>query len=262
MGQTRLYQHGRVHVDPGSATLVQMKTLWSQLPAAERARHLDSLRAGARSMARRDRDKDLLPSYEATIELLEAEEERVSGVVPRPHRPFVRLVLETLVAALLLTPLDAVQVRAGVLTAGRWPWLAPVKFGLLGLALGLIANRLQFRGKLGGRLTVAFDVALFVEGYLMTAALPDHPNAVAVFLGALLLVGAAHSVLRGIAQPALAFVVLLGVAGPLIEILGVQLGWFRYAQAQLWGVPAWLPLLWMLGAFTARDLFLRNIRSS
>lgn len=42
--------------------------------------------------------------------------------------------------------------------------------------------------------------------------------------------------------------------GLALEVVGVSFGVGSYAQAQLWGVPFWTPLLWGLAALFVKEL--------
>lgn len=184
-----------------------------------------------------------------------ASQQVVAWATRRSGRITVRLVVAFLVAGTLLTPLDALQVRAGVITAGTLPSLAFLRFGILGVVLAAISAEVDPTPHPMGVRGIVEDVALFALGYAVTTL---HLGSVATcaFLGAILLTLALLARMRHIPWWELVpFVVVLGGGGTCLESIGAALGFYQYADRALDGVPLWLPLLWGSGAFAARDLF-------
>ena len=142
------------------------------------------------------------------------------------------------------------HVVAGTLVytpTGRFeqPWWVPLEFGLLFLAGGLAMARLgdPIPDPRSPRRAAA-ELLFFSATYAVTALLWKQPAVLTIVLTALLLfrLPALQRVGSGNAAPAL----LLVVCGPAMEELISAAGLFSYAQSQFFGIPVWLPLLYML----------------
>lgn len=164
-----------------------------------------------------------------------------------------RILVFAVVATMLITPLDALQVVGGVRTLGTRAWATPLEFTLVGCLLAWATKWIEPKPEAASRWTIASDAALFGAGYIMTLLDPlGAAQEVFVFLSGVVLIQIVRywSQLKNV----LPLFFLLAFAGPATEATLVHLGTFQYVNKVLFGVPYWLPLLWGSGAFLAQSL--------
>lgn len=164
-----------------------------------------------------------------------------------------RILVFMTVGTILCTPLDALQVVGGVRTLGSNSWATPLEFAIVGGLLGLITFWLDPTPKSATKWSVTIDIAIFAAIYLMT--LLDGVGAsleVLTFISGVMLIQIIRSFLY--IREIFPLLLLLTIIGPVIEILLVHLGTFKYTHGSFYGVPMWLPLLWGSAAFFVRSL--------
>ncbi|MCA1834282.1 MAG: hypothetical protein ABR548_06250 [Actinomycetota bacterium] len=152
--------------------------------------------------------------------------------------------------ALLGTAWDRMHVAAGTLFytppgGFRQPWWVPLEFAALFLAGGIGIARLGNPVPDARSPRRAFAELLFFSAtYALTALLWKHVAVLTVLLIVLLIVRlpSLQRVGSANALPAL----FLVVGGPATEAWLSAAGLFSYAQADVFGIPVWLPLLYML----------------
>lgn len=185
-----------------------------------------------------------------------------SPVTP-PRRPFFSLVFFfTLVA----TTCDQVWVRLGVL---EYPhaylfgqaWWVPFLFAVVTLVVPTfaVATRIllppstPFPLDVGGSALIsgAWFVSAFLAGGLFDGYSRELATVLAViWLGRLWV--ASESFREGIVLAALS--IATSLAGTVGESAASWLGLMHYPRPDFWGVPFWLPALWLHAALFARDL--------
>lgn len=164
-----------------------------------------------------------------------------------------RILVFAIVAMMLITPLDALQVVGGVRTLGTRAWATPLEFATVGCVLALLTKWIEEKVQRATKWSVASDAALFGAGYIMTLLDPLGASLeVFVFLCAIIAIqiGRYWSSWKKV----IPLMLLLAVLGPTTEATLVHLGTFTYRNNILFGVPYWLPLLWGSGAFLAQSL--------
>jgi len=164
-----------------------------------------------------------------------------------------------LLGAVVGTLLDQIHVRFGVLwyahpvLFGQAFWV-PLVFGAGGLVLVNSHAALIALG--GGRPAPpgprAAQATLFVGAYLLTGIAADRPRLVLGVLTAAWLVRVALSPSRELVLAGLAF----AVGGPLFEAALAATGGFSYDRPDLFGVPCWLPALYLHASLLTRVVYL------
>jgi hypothetical protein len=168
-----------------------------------------------------------------------------------------RILTFALVAAFLLTPLDAIQIVAHVRDVGKTPGTTLLMFGAVGALIGLMSEGLKPEPHPSGLRALIFDAGIFAGGYVMTIldVQEGGRKGVYVYLIAAVVVGVVRIVLAKGRWLDLSFVLLLGIAGPFGEAMDSMAGQFQYATRDIHDlVPYWLPLLWASGAPLVRSL--------
>lgn len=165
-----------------------------------------------------------------------------------------RIAVFALVAMLVISPLDFLQVLTGVRTLGTNPWLTPLKFALVGAILGGLSYWLDPKPHPAKTQAVVLYGFSFACAYIMTmVGVPSYLVFVALLI---------NIIAQGIIsifeynvslKEVLPFFILLAIAGPLSEYIDVKMGGFTYLSAP-GTIPYWLPLLWGCGAFFTRAL--------
>lgn len=127
----------------------------------------------------------------------------------------------------------------------RTAWWAPLLFanayGVGGMIYAVGHRRLGGPPEVRSRRELAFGLVAFAGLYAISAYLPA-PNAVKLVV---LFAGAAALWWRLDRTRAGAMLACVAaVAGPLTEIVLTHLGFFRHLQADVLGVPIWLPALY------------------
>ena len=79
-----------------------------------------------------------------------------------------RILVFAIVAMMLITPLDALQVVGHVRTLGSRAWATPLEFAVVGCFLALATKWIEDRPHHATKWSVASDAALFGAGYVMT----------------------------------------------------------------------------------------------
>lgn len=169
------------------------------------------------------------------------------GARPRP-RPLAVLAAAVL-GAVIGTAWDRMHVAAGTLayrdpgTLGQ-PWWVPLQFGLA-FAAGLVAiSRFGDPVPEQRSLLRALGEALWFTGvYGTTALLWRSPGILTVLMVVLLLVRTPALQHTGGANIAPAIAVVAG--GPAVEAIISASGLFAYAGTRVFGIPIWLPVLYM-----------------
>lgn len=171
-----------------------------------------------------------------------------------------RILIFTLVAALVLTPLDALHVLFGVRTLGPMPWITPLKFALLGGVLGFLSFCLAPKPHKAGTKAVVLHGLLFAAAYASTVIFV-HPTHIIAALAVLYFIQDILSkyVFKVNNVEVFPFLLLLATVGPFLEWLSIRVGGFEYVSTP-GTIPYWLPLLWASGAFFARSLVGREAR--
>ncbi|HVI40647.1 MAG TPA: hypothetical protein VM577_08305 [Anaerovoracaceae bacterium] len=165
-----------------------------------------------------------------------------------------RILIFALVSALIITPLDFLQVLCGVRTWGTDPWLTPLKFALVGAVLGTLSYLLDPKPHPAKPWAVATHGLFFASGYLATCLFPNQfyiLGALTVLLWIQDLVSRYHYKVSNVET--FPFALVLITMGPLVELIDVKMGGFTYI-AFPGTVPYWLPFLWVSGAFLTRAL--------
>lgn len=164
-----------------------------------------------------------------------------------------RILVFAIVAMMLITPLDALQVVGHVRTLGTRAWATPLEFAMVGCALALLTKWIEDKVQRTTKWSVASNAALFGAGYVMTLLDPLGASLeVFIFLCAILIIQVGRYWTSW--KEVIPLMLLLAVAGPTAEATLVHLGTFEYKNNILFGVPYWLPLLWGSGAFLAQSL--------
>lgn len=174
----------------------------------------------------------------------------------------VRLLKASLFGAVLLTFLDSLQLKAGVLaytSPAMWKmaWHVPVQFGILTFFLALVFKWLEDRYVLylsfdHIKAKIVGETLLFGCVYAATAILlPAGSGLIALLLFGLLAVRL--TVFGG--HDYVIFAGFLAIFGSLLEIGVIEFGTYKYAQDDILGIPVWLPAFWANGAFLMRNLF-------
>jgi len=143
--------------------------------------------------------------------------------------------------------LDQIHVRYQVLYYpdpwlwGQAWWVAPL-FGATALAVLAAADRwLALRPDAGRDEDVLEAAAMFVAAYWASGQWHQHPIGLSVVYAILL-------PLRTTRPSTIAFAIALAIAGTTFEIGLSSTGAFRYWFPDLFGVPMWLPGLYVHGA--------------
>lgn len=176
-----------------------------------------------------------------------------------------RILIFALVASLVISPLDYLQVLFGIETAGVL-WLVPLKFALVGGVLGLLAQWIDPKAHPAKIQAVSIHAAMFSMAYIFTlvfssAQLLIQIGLTMVLLGLVLaqevvseeIQIVAHLEKRFSIWEVVPFMILLGFCGPLVEWIDVKMSGFKYL-ATPGTIPMWLPLLWMNGSYFTRAL--------
>jgi hypothetical protein len=165
-----------------------------------------------------------------------------------------RVLIFTVVAALLLTPLDALQVIFNVRTLGTMPWLTPLKFALVGALLGLLSFKLDPCPHPAKIKAVVFHAVCFAIGYISTIVFGEQYHVIAALAVNILFQDLISKYYFRISLIEIVpFFLLLSIAGPLAEWIDVKMGGFDYLSAPN-SIPLWLPLLWASGTYLTRSL--------
>jgi len=172
---------------------------------------------------------------------------KYASAVPSPRRALVACIA----GSVLCTFGDHLHATQGVLGyphvfAWSQAWWVPLLFFVS--TLGVLTLTTVLRRALGGASVdpswygVAGDALAFITAYAFTAyaaVLPD------VVLGVL----TAWWIARMLSSRAASWVVALGAAlavlGPIVEHIVSSLGLFAYRYPDFWGVPRWLPALYL-----------------
>jgi hypothetical protein len=161
-----------------------------------------------------------------------------------------RIALLFAFGAVTLSFFDGFHTHSGA-TSYPSPWLwqmawwVPLEFGFVTAAGGLFYAR-AYRGLGGARATsrgaVAVSFALFAAAYWASGYLPVANAAKCAVVGAMFVTGWCVSdrtwqglVLSGVAA----------VGGPITEITLSHFGLFAHLRADFWGIPMWLPFLYL-----------------
>lgn len=140
-------------------------------------------------------------------------------------------------------------------------WWTPLLFGSAVLGLGAVYARLH--PKLGGpreiasaeRLAIGFVVfgcLYFASGYL--------PASNVVKLAVLVAGAAALALLLDKSSAAWILAIGAAVIGPSFEIGLTHAGGFRHMHPDLWGIPMWLPGLYLAAAFSLGGIARKVLR--
>lgn len=171
-----------------------------------------------------------------------------------------KIALSAALGGVYLTALDALHVIGGVIVHGpimKGAVATPIRFAAISGVMSVVVPLLDASGDYGGDQMestlpeVAIELGLLAGLYALTAFAPG-AVAAGVLGGAL----AVRMISMRLSKPGdNKYVLILGIAGPLIEALLLKGGMFSYTQKDILGLPAWLPLLWGHGGFLARRMF-------
>ena len=168
------------------------------------------------------------------------------------HKPWMRVVVFTIVATLLLTPLDYLQVIFGVRTAGTDPYFTPLKFALVGFLLGLLSYKLDPKPVSSRSVYSIIFATSFAAGYIATTDIKDPTCLTIIFLFIIFCQSLLAWLMEISWKEILPFFLLMAIVGPLAEYIDIRFGGFTYIG---WtSIPYWLPLLWGSGSFLVRSL--------
>lgn len=165
-----------------------------------------------------------------------------------------RIGIFALVAMLVISPLDYLQVLTGVRTLGTNPLLTPLKFALVGAILGGLSYWLDPKPHPAKAQAVVIYGIGFAWAYMMTMmGLPLAATFVILSIGLGIQAYTSVAEFKVSLKEVFPFFALLAIAGPLSEYIDVKMGGFTYNSAP-GTIPYWLPLLWGSGAFFTRAL--------
>lgn len=95
-------------------------------------------------------------------------------------------------------------------------------------------------------LKISLGFVIYALALAVVALWWNEPNLTTLILGLLVLGMFALSPRR----TTLAAFLIGAIGGPLSEVVAVHFGAWSYADAQFFGIPVWLPLIWGLAAVT------------
>lgn len=151
----------------------------------------------------------------------------------------------------MLTAGDLLHVRYGVISYpssgplfGQAWWVAP---GFAIAVVAMIVAAWPFAEFIARqrRKDILRDAAWFFASYAGTAVAGEKVVGLSALLFGLWMYRLGS---RPDRRPLAVFSVVLGLGGTIAEIALHATGLCRYSQRQLWNVPVWLPLLYMMGA--------------
>jgi hypothetical protein len=169
------------------------------------------------------------------------------------------MIISFLIGAIYLGFFDWLQVLAGVeiyTTSSKWHHIkVPLQFGILTFLLSFIVpwfeKHFEYKKINTSLKETIFELIFFGIMYLCTLVVWVPSFIIVAMFVYLILIKLFFEYKAGDVYYFLA----LGFLGPCLESTLVHLGGFRYAHADILGVPYWLPLLWGNGGLVVRRLF-------
>jgi len=166
----------------------------------------------------------------------------------------VRLVILTIVGAILGSLLDGFHTHSGT-TVYTHPWLflmawwTPILFGGANVVMVVTHLELDKRWqRIGPRLSLPQLLMLttwFFALYYLSGYLPTNNRGIALILGcswALLWIRFDRS------WQGIVLALMTGAVGCLVEITLIYLGTYHFSRPDRFGIPQWLPALYMLAS--------------